>query len=125
MLGTFLSGDPSQMFRNAVKITLVTTAGLIGTWVINGVLAAVQERASFPMLNAQIERVREDMEHIPCSGEVVAFQGLVSKAVEWNIRIAHEQQANGIWYADYFSTDRWNDVEPVSLPCRPELTEVR
>jgi hypothetical protein len=95
--------------------------GLIGPaltgWMITGVTSAGMEYATFPMQQERIRYIRETLPSVPCSVEVVAFQSLISEAVAWNLRIAHEKEANRRWYADPFSPDGWLSVEPINLPC--------
>ena len=81
-----------------------------------GVLSSIQERLVFPMIQARIETVRKAAESVPCPAPV-ADQAIVAQALEWNLRIAHEQEANRHWYSDVFSTDRWNGVTRIAMPC--------
>lgn len=81
-----------------------------------GVLQSLQERLTFPMIMQRIEVVREAARSVPCPAPV-ADQSIIQQILEWDGRIAHEQEANRHWYSDYFSTDRWNEVRPIALPC--------
>ena len=47
----------------------------------------------------------------------VADAPIVQAALDWSLRIRHEQQANRLWYADLFSPDGWNRIEPIAFPC--------
>lgn len=81
-----------------------------------GVLSSLQERATFPMLVERMEVVRRAGAAMSCPPSV-ADQPIVAQIMEWDLRIAHEQEANRHWWSDYFSTDRWNAVKPIALPC--------
>ena len=81
-----------------------------------GVLASIQERFTFPMLDSRIGVVRIAARQMVCPPSV-ADAPIVAQVLEWNLRIAHEQEANRHWYSDGFSTDRWNRVARIPLPC--------
>ena len=87
-----------------------------------GILQSIQERFTFPMIEQRIEVVRRAAAASPCPIPV-ADQAIIGQVLEWNLRMAHEQEANRQWYADIFSTDRWNDVQEIPLPC--EVMETR
>lgn len=87
------------------------------SFVITGSLTSLQERATFPMIERRIEVVRQEMAQVRCDDRILAFAPLIAQAVDWNTRLAHEKEANTHFYSDYFSTDQWNQVEPIPLPC--------
>lgn len=89
-------------------------------FVITGTLGSFQERATFPMLAQKIEFVRASSALIPCDSRVLAFAPIIAEVVGWNLRIAHEQEANRHWYSDYFSPDGWNSLKPIPIPCEVE-----
>lgn len=114
--------------RAAALVLLGIAGGFLGLlialgiapWAVTGVLASLQERATFPMLQAQIEQVRADSKAVRCDVENAAFAPVVALVEQWNTRIAHEREANKHWYSDLFSTDRWNAVERIVLPCQSQ-----
>ena len=106
-----------KLFGLAVGVILMPMVQQTAPWLIGGVLQSVQERLTFPMLVQRIETVREAMAELPCPAPM-ADQSVVAEALQWNLRIAHEQEANRHFWSDLFSTDRWNAVEPIPWECR-------
>ena len=87
------------------------------SFTITGTLSSLQERATFPMLERRIEIVRTAIHQAPCDTRILAFAPLIHEAVQWNLRIAHEQEANRHLLTTLFSTDRWNALTLIPLPC--------
>lgn len=83
--------------------------------VFEGFYGVITERAQFPMLLRQIEYYRHISD--PCSVQV-------RNTIEsFNARIEYEHEANRQWFLiDWASTDKWNDVKPIALDCRPPFT---
>ena len=87
------------------------------SFTISGTLMSIQERATLPMLVERSEVVRRAIAEVPCDGRILAYAPVIQQAVEWNVRVAHEQEANRHWYSDYFSSDGWDRVAGIPLPC--------
>ncbi len=90
---------------------------LVGPFVVTGVLTSFQERATMPMLKQRIEWVRHAAAQVPCDNRIIPFGSLINQTVEWNMRIVHEQEANRHWYSDLLSSDKWNDIKTIPVPC--------
>lgn len=87
-----------------------------------GLLQSLQERMTFPMIEQRIEVVRRAASQMSCP-PAVADAPIMAQVLDWDLRISHEKQSNLLWYSDLFSTDQWNNVEAIPLPCEPKLAE--
>jgi hypothetical protein len=118
-IGKMLPSD--EKTRAAIFAVVSFFAGTLFSpfcaFTITGTLVSIQERATFPMIEQRIEVTRRAISAIPCDQRILAFAPLVNEAIQWNLRIAHEKQANQLWYSDYFSTDEWNRLTSIPLPC--------
>ncbi len=82
------------------------------------IFSTLKGRWSYPMLEKQIEFVREASARMPCDAtSLLAFQGLISNAVELDKVIAFNHEANQHWMSDWSIDDRWDKVELIPLPC--------
>lgn len=84
-------------------------------WVFNAGTASFSEYLNFPMLAAQIEQARADVQSVPC--DKPASMPTYSVAVAWNQRIAYEHAAKQRWYSMLWSPRGWLNVQPIELPC--------
>ncbi len=106
----------SDKLRMGISFLVGIMLSPVMSFTITGVLTSVQERAVFPMWAARIEVVRSASRHVSCP-PTVADAPIVQAALDWSLRIRHEQQANQLWYSDMFSPDGWNAIEPIAFPC--------
>jgi hypothetical protein len=81
-----------------------------------GILQSIQERITFPMIQAEIDSFRFLPDSVKCTPQIS------NTIAGWNARIQHEHEANRHLWSDAFSTDRWNSVEPIPLPCELQVT---
>jgi len=86
---------------------------IIGTQSATGLYAVVMERLQFPMIASEIESLRKDVAAAPCNSNAM----LIANAADWNQRIEHEHEANQHWFSDWASTDRWQQVQRIEIPC--------
>lgn len=115
-IGDFLQRlrSPKETAKTIVVAVTLAAGSIIGTQVTTGMWTVGMEWVQFPMLRAEIESVRKDVAVAPCSSNAM----LVAQSADWNKRIEHEKEANRLWYADRFITDRWNAVERIEMPCQ-------
>lgn len=111
-------------------------------WMTVGVLDGLKERFTFSMIEKRIEVIRRAAAHVQCP-PTFADQPIVVQILDWNTRTVHEKESNQrknwliYWttnlltlgyypinsISDIFSTDRWNTVQEIPLPC--EVLETR
>lgn len=108
--------DPKEALKTAIVAVTVASLSIIGTQMSTGIWNVVNARAEFPMVKAEIERTRADVQHVSCSSAAM----VLNKALEYNIRIWHEQEALRHWWSRWSITSHWDEVEPIQFPCRPE-----
>jgi hypothetical protein len=109
-------------------------------YMVVGFLDGLKERFTFTMLEKRIEVIRHAASGIQCPPSF-ADQPIVVQILDWDTRIVHEQESNQrknqliYWptylltlgyypinsLSDIFSTDRWNDVQEIPLPCETEV----
>lgn len=87
---------------------------MAGTQGVTGVYTALTERVQFYLILSEVESLRHDVMTAPCSSNAM----LLAQAAEWNRRIAHEHEANKHWYSDWASTDKWDRIKRIGIPCQ-------
>lgn len=97
----------------AAIASLTIGGAQIGSEVTRGFYQVVMEYATFPLLNAEIDSLRLDLWRAPCQSNLM----LLSKAAEWNMRIAHEKQSNTSYLTGWASPNTWNRVQRIEHPC--------
>lgn len=110
----FLTRD--KLFGLTMGILLMPMIQQAAPFFTVGILSSVQDRLTFPMIQWRIEIVRAAAAAVPCPVPV-GDAPIVAAVLDFNQRIAHEQESNRHWYSDYFATDRWNQVKPIEFPC--------
>lgn len=108
--------DPREALKTAIVAVTVASLSIVGTQVSTQVVAVVSNRLEFPMVKAEIERTRIDIQHVSCSSAAM----VLSTAMSFNLRIANEQESLRHWYSKWAVTSHWNEVQPIQFPCRPE-----
>lgn len=93
----------------SISGTIIGTQSTFGFW------SVLMERLQFPMIQAEIESLRKDVQAAPCGSNAM----LLNQAAETNKRIEHEHESNKHVYSDWASTDRWNQVQRIETPCEP------
>lgn len=106
-----------ERLKNSWKgVVLGGLLGFAAPYVAQPLFESMVDRAKFPLHAKQIEWVRLAAKTMPCD-DTVTFQPLVQQIVEWDQQIVHQQEANRHWVLDLLTTDRWDTVEPIPLPC--------
>lgn len=95
------------------RATLVLIVGGFVGYLSPPLVQAFTDRWQFPIEQAQVEQLREDVRSVPCAES----QQILARVVEENILIARKHTENRIWYTDPFVTDRWNAIELIQMPC--------
>jgi len=85
--------------------------GVSATFAASSLMISLQERATFPMIMAEIESYRALPESVKCSPQIS------NTIANLNARVAHEKESNRHGFSDLFSTDRWNNVQPITVTC--------
>ena len=87
-------------------------------WMVNGILDGVKERVTFPMLEQRMNVIRGAARHMRCPPSY-ADQPIIAQILEWNARIAHEHESNRVHWTllDVLSTDEWNRIPLIEIPC--------
>src|SRR4051812_35430563 len=96
LIDKLLTGDPKEILKNALKVTILTALTITGTQAVNGLVANLQARLDFPMEAAAIEQMRFDTRGLDCR---IAAQ-VTASIIDTNKRIADRQKANALWYMD-------------------------
>jgi len=88
---------------------------LIFVFVAIGMIASIvgiANHLNFPVDLARVEQLRKDAQDIDIRGS----EGIYAMVCKYNQKIAINQKWNSMWWADWFISDRWNDVESIQLP---------
>jgi hypothetical protein len=108
--------DPKEAIKTVIVATFVASMSIIGTQGTTYLWNVALNRLEFQMVRAEIERTRQDVRHVSCASAAM----VLSKAMDYNIRIWHEQEALRHRYSRWAVTSHWNEVAPIEFPCRPE-----
>ena len=70
------------------------------------------------MIEQRIDVVRSAAGQMSCPPQV-SDQPIVAQVMEWNMRMAHEHESNRVHWTllDILSTDEWNRVRLIEMPC--------
>ncbi len=107
-----------ERLKNSWKgVAFGTLLGFTGPYIAKPLFESLQDRVKFPMYAKQIEWVRQAAKTMPCGLDAMTFQPLVQQVIEWNEEIVHQQEANRHWGTDLLTTDQWDAVQTIPLPC--------
>ena len=107
----------SKIKDHALWAIIGAVLTLVGPTCVSTLVNSVQDRLSMPMYIQRIEWVRSSSAGLPCGTAMIPFAPIVNEVVYWNLRIVHEQEANKHLYSDWLTSDKWNSIQIIPVPC--------